>query len=92
MMMMTATFHVDNSSGSSTDADIAAMKLVGNCALGGGEKRNNIAAPAGGCPYSQFVHGFCPGLSPFQDLLEHMVVAVDVVIFFSQGRNRAARM
>src|SRR4029077_6770993 len=68
----------------------AVANPVVNWGFSGGENGNNIMASVGGCGYSQFVHSFCPASSSFQDLLEHVVVAVDVVIFFPQRRNGPA--
>src|SRR5207245_4782345 len=91
-MMMIAIFLVDNSVRLLEERRPRVRKLLVKCRLGCGKKMSKKTRSPGGAIYPQFVSVLCAACSPFEYLLEHVVIAVDVVILLSQCRNGATRM
>src|SRR2546430_7657057 len=91
-MMMIAIFLVDNSVRLLEERRPRVRKLLVKCRLGCGKKMSKKTRSPGGAIYPQFVSWLRAACSPFEYLLEHVVIAVDVVVFLSQRRDSAARM
>src|SRR5437879_9100409 len=67
-------------------------KLLVKSRIGRGKNMNKKPPLLHGAICSQFVPRLCAACSPFEYLLEHVVVAVDVVVLLSQGCDGATRM
>src|SRR3979490_1760914 len=59
-------------------------KLLVKCRIGRGKNMNKNRLLPGGATCSQSVPRLCAACSPFEYLLEYVVIAVDVVILLSQ--------
>src|SRR5256885_6668785 len=91
-MMMITIFLVDNSGWLREERRFGVHILLVKCRIGCDKNMNKKPQSPGGAIYPQFVPGLCAACSPFEYLLEYVVVTVDVVVLLSQRRDSAARV
>src|SRR5260221_12826890 len=89
MMMMITTFYVDKLADPARARRFVLRKLLVKCGIGRGKNMNKVRLLPGATTCSQSVPWLCAACSPFEYLLEHVVIAVDVVILLSQRGDGA---
>src|SRR5712671_4749926 len=92
MMMMIKIFYVDKLADPATVRCFVLCKLLVKCRIGRGKNMNEVRLLPRGPTCSQSVPLLCAAYSPFEYLLEHVVIAVDVVILLSQRGDGATGM
>ena len=91
-MMMITIFYVDKLADPARVRRFVLCKLLVKCRIGRGKNMNEVRLLPGGPTCSQSVPWLCAACSPFEYLLEHVVVAVDVMVLLSQRCDGATRM
>ena len=89
---MITIFLVDNSGWLREERRFGVHILLVKCRIGCDKNMNKKPESSGGAIYPQFVSGLCAACSPFEYLLEYVVIAVDVVVLLSQHRDGATRV
>src|SRR5690242_12458978 len=90
MMMMTSAFAGDNPVRASARAASRQEKAVGKVSVRQWRSGDKAEPSLRNGAYPQSLPQLYPAWSPFEYLLEHMVVAIDVVVFFPERRDGAA--
>src|SRR6266850_4812940 len=88
-MMMITIFYVDKLADPARVRGFVVRKLLVKCRIGRGKNMNKNRLLPGGATCSQFAPWLCAACSPFEYLLEYVVIAVDVVILLSQRGDGA---
>src|SRR5260221_12042923 len=89
MMMMITTFYVDKLADPARARRFVLRKLLVKCGIGRGKNMNKVRLLPGATTCSQSVPWLCAACSPFEYLLEHVVIGVDVVVIVSQRGDGA---
>src|SRR5258708_2585104 len=92
MMMMITIFYVGKLADPARVRRFVLCKLLVKRRIGRGKNMNEYQLLPGDATCSQSVPWLCAACSPFEYLLEHVVIAVDVVILLSQRGDGATRV
>ena len=92
MMMMITIFLVDKSARLLEEASFEVGNLLVKCRIGCDKNMSKKLRSRDDAIYSQFALRLRAACSPFEHLLEYVVIAVDVVVLLSQRRDGATRM
>jgi hypothetical protein len=90
--MMITVFYVNNSAQPLEERRFVVRKLLVKGRIDCGIDMNKKPPPLGGAICSQFVPRLCAACSPFEYLLEYVVIAVNVVVLLSQRCDSATRV